>query len=96
MAGMPVVWSAEDIVACNPAPLLMTAQGKGGCYSLFKGWQLDANWRGVEPKVCDSKLVALENLRGVLQARLVDLTTGAVLATQSAGENLTGLCAVRF
>ena len=91
-----VVWSTEDIVACNPAHLLMAAQGRGGCYSLFKGWQLDANWRGVEPKVCNGRLVVLERIQGALRARQIDLATGTVLATQSVGESLTDLCSVRF
>lgn len=91
-----VVWSGEDIIACNPSPLLMTDKRKGGCYSLFKGWQLNANWQGIEPKICDGKLVVLETLRGGLHIRRVDLTSGTILATQKVGGAVTDLCAMKF
>lgn len=91
-----VVWSDDDLVACNPAPLLMNDKTKGGCYSLFKGWQFDANWREVKPQICNGNLMVLEARAGVWWLRQLDVTSGAVLVSRKISDLVSDLCLIKM
>ncbi|WP_041598781.1 hypothetical protein [Hahella chejuensis] len=91
-----IVSTSRDIVACNPAPLTKIANGTGSCYSLFKQWSVDANWRAAQPRICDGELIIQEHKDGSLHYLAVDIESGKVLKSLYTEKAFSGLCLVSF
>ncbi|MDG9671364.1 hypothetical protein ONV78_26760 [Hahella sp. CR1] len=91
-----IVSTSRDIVACNPAPLTKIANGTGSCYSLFKQWSVDVNWRAAPPKICDGELIIQEHKDGSLHYLAVDIESGKLLKSLYTEKAFSGLCQVSF
>ncbi|AZZ91984.1 hypothetical protein EUZ85_15085 [Hahella sp. KA22] len=91
-----IVSTSQDIIACNPTPMAKVANGTGSCYSVFKKWSVNANWRNTPPKVCNGVLIIQERKAGALRYLAIDTASGKLLKSLSTKEVVSDLCLVGF
>ncbi len=77
-----VVHSSNFLVACRPAPLMMTDTELGCCYSPQKQWQVEVNWRSIKPAVCDGVLTVVEERGPKRIAHRIDLKSGKIVKSK--------------
>ncbi len=77
-----VVHSSEFLVACRPAPLMMTDNELGCCYSPQKQWQVEVNWRSVKPAVCDGMLTVVDERGPKRLAHQIDMKSGKIVKSK--------------
>lgn len=89
-----VISTGKFLIACNPRSAAKESQLRGSCYDVAGQWALPIHWQRVTPRVCEGKLIAVDEAQGV--AKQIDLSTGEVLVAKSLPGVVEELCSIDF
>ncbi|WLQ17002.1 hypothetical protein O5O45_13870 [Hahella aquimaris] len=87
-----IISAGENLIACSPAPLTKAATGTGSCYSLFKQWDVEANWRAVSPKICDGSLILQDSKSSSTHFLVIEVTSGKLLNSNASFQEVAAFC----
>ncbi len=91
-----VIYSEDDIIACQPASLFKNSKERGKCYSVNKEWSVEINWTDIMPKMCGDELKAIGRLQKNKAAWKVDIETGKSLIRKDISSDISDPCKVIF
>ena len=89
-----VIYTKNDIVACQQASLFKSSKNRGNCYSMNNGWSVDVHWYEIQPKICDSKLMAIGTIKNKKVAWRIDIETGKFELIDSVSSESTDPCSI--
>lgn len=91
-----VIYSKDDIIACQPTSLFKSSKDRGKCYSVMKRWSVDINWTDITPKICGNELKAIGRIQKNKTAWKVDIETGKSLIRKDISSDISEPCKVVF
>ncbi len=87
-----VIRAEKDIIACYPSSLLKSGNRIGACYSVKRKWKVPVNWRKIEPKICDDRLIIFETVNREMFIRTINITNGKIMVSRTLAKEPQDLC----
>ncbi len=91
-----IIPSHSDIISCRKSSLLKASPRRGSCSSYEQGWQVELSWSKIQGKICENRLIVIEQTNRRLKAKKISLENGTSLSEKTLTSIPDKICSIIF